>query len=195
MKRRISTSTLLENWRSCGTWCDDCTNCDRCFWHNNKRIIKRPEWLGSWRTGRDYPNDSITENGQNTEKSPGDMRKLAVTQTPVKNHQLILMWETLKGWIIMIIIIIIRMAIEMNRCFQETDVHKWMNKGNNDTDPKTPSQKALDPKNYISITCLSRMRKIVRHKLGRIDTRWWAVDCSLRKRKDSTKKKQEGQES
>ena len=32
--------------------------------------------------GRDFPNDCITENGQNTEKSPGDLR-LAVT--PVKN--------------------------------------------------------------------------------------------------------------
>ena len=27
----------------------------------------------------------------NTEKSPGDLRRLAVTQTPVKNHQLTLM--------------------------------------------------------------------------------------------------------
>ena len=27
---------------------------------------------------------SITENGQNTEKSPGDLRRLAVTQTSVK---------------------------------------------------------------------------------------------------------------
>ena len=35
-------------------------------------------------------NDSITENGKNTEKSPGDLRRLAVTQTPMKNHQLIL---------------------------------------------------------------------------------------------------------
>ena len=42
-------------------------------------------------TSRDYPNDSITENTQNTEKSPGDLRRLAVTQTPVKNHQLMLM--------------------------------------------------------------------------------------------------------
>ena len=38
----------------------------------------------------------ITENGQNIEKSPGDLRWLAVTQTPVKNHQLILMWKILK---------------------------------------------------------------------------------------------------
>ena len=44
----------------------------------------------SWRTGRDYPNDSIAGNSQNPETSPGDLRRLAVTQTPVKNHQL---WE------------------------------------------------------------------------------------------------------
>ena len=31
------------------------------------------------------------ENGQNTEKIPGDLRRLAVTQTPVKDHQLTLM--------------------------------------------------------------------------------------------------------
>ena len=53
--------------------------------------IKRSGGLGSWRTGRDYPNDSIAENGQNPETSPGDLRRLAVTQTPVKNHQLTLM--------------------------------------------------------------------------------------------------------
>ena len=34
---------------------------------------------------------SIVENGQNTEKSPGDLRRLAVTQTSMKNHQLTLM--------------------------------------------------------------------------------------------------------
>ena len=47
-------------------------------------IIKRPGGLGSWRSGRDYQNDSINENGQNTEKSPGVLRRLAVTQTPGK---------------------------------------------------------------------------------------------------------------
>ena len=35
-------------------------------------------------------------NGQNTEKSPEDLRRLAVTQTPVRNHQLKLMWKPLK---------------------------------------------------------------------------------------------------
>ena len=36
-------------------------------------------------------NDIIAENGLYPETSPGDLRRLAVTQTPVKNHQLTLM--------------------------------------------------------------------------------------------------------
>ena len=35
----------------------------------------------------DHPNYCIIENGQNTEKSPGDLRRLAVTQTLVEDHQ------------------------------------------------------------------------------------------------------------
>ena len=35
--------------------------------------------LGSWRTSGDRPNYGIIENGQNTEKSPGDLRKLEET--------------------------------------------------------------------------------------------------------------------
>ena len=68
-------------------------------------IIKGPKGLGSWRTSGDRPNDSIIEDGQNTEKSPGDLRRLAVTQTPVKKHQLTLVSKTLKEYIIIIIII------------------------------------------------------------------------------------------
>ena len=46
--------------------------------------------LGSWQPSGDHPNDSVIENGQNTEKSPGDLRRLALTQTqtPVNDHQL-----------------------------------------------------------------------------------------------------------
>ena len=55
------------------------------------RITKGTGGFGGWRTGRDYPNDSIAKNGQNPETSPGDLRRLAVTQTTVKNHQLTLM--------------------------------------------------------------------------------------------------------
>ena len=36
-------------------------------------------------------NNSIIVNGQNTAKSPRDLRRLAVSQTPVKYHQLTLM--------------------------------------------------------------------------------------------------------
>ena len=36
----------------------------------------------------DHPNDSITEIGKNTEKSPGDLRRFTIAQTPVKNHWL-----------------------------------------------------------------------------------------------------------
>ena len=50
----------------------------------------------------DHPNDSITEDGRNTVKSPGDLRRIAVTQTPVKNHQLTLIRKTLKKYIIII---------------------------------------------------------------------------------------------
>ena len=46
--------------------------------------------LDDLEVGRQVETFQITENGQNTETSPGDLRRLAVTQTPVKNHQLIL---------------------------------------------------------------------------------------------------------
>ena len=49
-------------------------------YNNNNNNNKGPGGLGSWRTGRDYPNDSIAEDGQNTETSPGDLRRRAVTQ-------------------------------------------------------------------------------------------------------------------
>ena len=49
----------------------------------------------SWWTSGDHPNYNIIEKGQNKEKSPGQFRRLAVTQTPVKDHQRTLMWKTL----------------------------------------------------------------------------------------------------
>ena len=52
-----------------------------------KRLLKGLEDLGVG----DHLNYYIIENGQNTEKSAGDLRRLAVTQTPMKKHQLTLM--------------------------------------------------------------------------------------------------------
>ena len=70
---------------------DNYTNRDWCFWYSYQRIIKETGGLGGWRTSGDHPNYSIIKIGQNPEKSPGDLRRLDVTQTAVKDHQLKLM--------------------------------------------------------------------------------------------------------
>ena len=51
-----------------------------------KGLLKGLENLGVGGRGRDYPNDSIPENSQNPETNPGDLRRLALTQTPVKKE-------------------------------------------------------------------------------------------------------------
>ena len=70
---------------------DNYTYCDWCFWYSNQRIIIGTGEHGSWKMSGDHPNDYIIENGQNTVKNPGDLKRLAVTQTPVEDHQLKLM--------------------------------------------------------------------------------------------------------
>ena len=52
--------------------------------------------LGNKRTSGDHPNYSIIEIDQITEKSPGDLKRLAVTQTQVRNHPLNPLWKSLK---------------------------------------------------------------------------------------------------
>ena len=44
----------------------------------------------------DHPNYSIVEVSLNIEKSPGDLKRLAVTQTSVKDHELTLELKTRK---------------------------------------------------------------------------------------------------
>ena len=63
------------------------TSCNSCARNNLKRLSKGTGRFRNHRTNRDHPNNSI-KNGQNTEKSPGDLRRLAITQTPVKANQL-----------------------------------------------------------------------------------------------------------
>ena len=74
---------------------DNFTNWNWCVWNSNIRITKGTGGLGSWRTRGDHRNYYIIENSQNTKKCPGDVKRLTVTQTPVKDHQLTLMWKTL----------------------------------------------------------------------------------------------------
>ena len=57
---------------------------------NLKRLGKGAKRLRNQKTSGDHPDYSIIKIGQNTEKSPGYLRRLAVTQTPVKDHQLTL---------------------------------------------------------------------------------------------------------
>ena len=57
-------------------------------------LVQSPkDWCRVWglrnkRTSGNHPKYIIIKIGQNTEKSPEDLRRLAVTQTPVRNHQL-----------------------------------------------------------------------------------------------------------
>ena len=53
--------------------------------------IKGTGGLRNKRMSGDHSNYYIIDNDQNTEKNPGDLRRLAVIQTPVKDHQLTLM--------------------------------------------------------------------------------------------------------
>ena len=56
-----------------------------------KGLLKGLEDLAVGRRVETIQTTSIIENGQNTEKSPGDLRRLAVTQATVKHNQLMLM--------------------------------------------------------------------------------------------------------
>ena len=73
-------------------------NYDKCTWNGPQRLGKGTGRVGNQRTNRDNPNKSITKIGQNTEKSSEDLRRLVVTQTPVKDHQLTLVWKTRKEY-------------------------------------------------------------------------------------------------
>ena len=75
---------------------DGDTRCNRRARYIHQRIGTRTRGLVTKRTSQDHPNYSIVEISQNIEKNPGDLRRLAVTQTPVENHQLTLVWKTLK---------------------------------------------------------------------------------------------------
>ena len=55
-----------------------------------KDLVQMTGGLGNKRTSGDHPTYCIIEIGQNTKKSPGDLRRLVFTQTTARNYQLIL---------------------------------------------------------------------------------------------------------
>ena len=87
MKRKINLGRELKKLER---ECDNYTNRDWYSWYNRQRISTGPGRHGNGGTSGNHPNYSIIEYGQNTEKSPGDLRILAITQTPVKENQLTL---------------------------------------------------------------------------------------------------------
>ena len=49
-------------------------------------IIKGIGGIRGFRTNGDDPNYYIMENGKNTEKSLGDLRRFTLSETPLKHH-------------------------------------------------------------------------------------------------------------
>ena len=58
---------------------DDYTNCNWCSWYSHQRFGTRTGVIGNKRKSGDHPNYCITEIGEDTEKSSGDLMKLADT--------------------------------------------------------------------------------------------------------------------
>ena len=71
-------------------------NCNRCTRYIPQMSGRETGGLGNKRTIADQLNGSIIMISQNTEKNLEDGRRLAATQTPVENNQLMLLWKTLK---------------------------------------------------------------------------------------------------
>ena len=69
---------------------DSDTNCNWGARYSHQRVGTGNGGLGNKRTSGEHPNDSFIKIGQNTEKIPGDLRKPAVIQIPVRNYQLTL---------------------------------------------------------------------------------------------------------
>ena len=90
------------------------TNCNWFAWNNPQRTGKEIRRLGNKRTNGDHRNSSIIKIGQNT-KCSGNLRRLAVFQTPVENHRLTLGVKISQMSKIIIIIIIIIMWQRQNR--------------------------------------------------------------------------------
>ena len=73
---------------------DDDINCNWHSWYSHQKIGTETGGLRNKRTSGDHPNYGIIEISQNTEKSPGDFRRLADPLTLMKYHQLALVWKS-----------------------------------------------------------------------------------------------------
>ena len=69
---------------------DNDINCNWPSWTGLQRLGKEAGRVGNHRKNRDDLDNSIVKIGQYTELSPGDLRRLAIIQTSVKDHLLML---------------------------------------------------------------------------------------------------------
>ena len=69
---------------------DIVTKCSWCTRKNSQEITTGTGRLGNKRKSEDHPNYRIIKISKNTEESPSDLQRFAVTQTPGKYHQLTL---------------------------------------------------------------------------------------------------------
>ena len=65
---------------------DGDTSCNWCTRNGLGRFSKEVRRLGNRRTTGDHPNHRIVKTNKNTEKSPGELRRLFVAQIPMKDQ-------------------------------------------------------------------------------------------------------------
>ena len=82
------TGKVMDNER------DNNTTYNWCAKYGRQRFGKRPRRARNRKTWRDHPKYNISRIGENTEKSPGGLRRLAVVQIPAKDYQPTLVWKT-----------------------------------------------------------------------------------------------------
>ena len=73
---------------------DGVTNCSWRAWNGRQTLGQKTGGTGNKGKNRDHLDFSIVKIDLNTEKSPADQKRLAITQISVKDRQLEL-WENL----------------------------------------------------------------------------------------------------
>ena len=83
----MSAYNLLENRKTMEHERDSDTNCNCGTQYSHQKISIGTKRLGNSRINGNHPNYCIIKTIQHIEKSPVDLRRLAVTQIPVENYE------------------------------------------------------------------------------------------------------------
>ena len=86
----------ISNCKTWGWWYYLC-----CVWKGSRGLVKKKknEGIGNQRKNRNYPDYTILKIDYNSQRSPGELGRLAVTQIPTKNYQLNLFEKVAKTFI------------------------------------------------------------------------------------------------